>query len=96
MPMNKPEDFALKDETSEICCFCSNDDGSIKTCEDIFNGWVNYFMSVLQGYDKDFVEKIVRYNMNTNCPYRQGKNETILEWTMTTPEEFTEVMKHLK
>jgi len=79
MPMDKPEDFALKDETSEICCFCSNEDGSVKTCEEIFNGGVNYFMGVIKDHDKAFVEKIVRYNMNTNCPYREGKDEIVLK-----------------
>jgi hypothetical protein len=96
MPMSKPEDFALKDEASEVCCFCSNEDGSVKSCNEIFEGGVNYFMSVLKGYDKSFVEKIVRYNMNTNCPHRKGKDDAILKWEMASPEEFEEVMKRLE
>lgn len=95
MPMSKPEDFAEKNVNNEICCFCSNEDGSIKTCEEIFNSGVNYFMGIQNKYDKTFVEKIVRYNMNNNCPYWKGKNESILVGDMASEEEFIEIMNSL-
>lgn len=93
MPMSKKEDFAGGDENSKFCLYCVNADGSVKTCEEIFEGGVQFFMSKL-GDDRKMAEKATRKNMNMQS-YWQGKDCAILKGEMATDEEFAEVLKKL-
>jgi len=93
MPLNKKEDFAGGDENSKFCLYCVNADGSVKTCEEIFEGGVKFFMSQIGG-DRGLAERITRKNMNMQ-PYWQDKNCQILKGEMATDEEFAEAMKKL-
>jgi hypothetical protein len=93
MPLTKKEDFAGGDENSNFCQFCVNADGSVKSCEEIFEGGVQYFISEIGG-DRKTAEKITRKNMKGQ-PYWQGKDCEILKGEMATDEEFAEVFKKL-
>jgi len=93
MPLVKKDDFAGGDENAKFCLYCVNTDGSVKTCEEIFEGGVRYFMSQL-GNDRKMAEKIVRINM-TQLKYWQDKMSKILDGEMATDEEFAEVLKKL-
>ena len=93
MPLNKKEDFAGGDESSDFCIHCVNADGSVKSCEEIFSGGVEFFMSALSA-DRETAEKITRKNMS-RLPYWQGKDCPILQGEMAMDEEFAEVMKKL-
>ncbi|MFA7663017.1 MAG: zinc ribbon domain-containing protein [Patescibacteria group bacterium] len=91
MPLIKKEDFAGGDENAKFCLYCVNADGSVKTCEEIFEGGVQFFLNQI-GDDRNLAEKITRKNMNMQ-PYWQGKDCEILKGEMATDEEFAEVMK---
>ncbi|KKP24521.1 MAG: hypothetical protein SZ59_C0002G0367 [candidate division TM6 bacterium GW2011_GWF2_28_16] len=93
MPMSKKEDFALKDENSIFCLYCVNPDGSVKSCEEIFEGGVQFFMSQL-GSDRKMAEKVTRKNMNMQS-YWKDKNCSILKGEMATDEEFAKILKDL-
>ncbi|MCK9393512.1 MAG: zinc ribbon domain-containing protein [Candidatus Paceibacterota bacterium] len=93
MPLTKKEDFANGDENSNFCLYCVNEDGSVKSCEDIFEGGVQYFMSQL-GDDRALAEKMVRKNMS-QLPYWKDKNCDIMNGEMATDEEFAEVLKRI-
>jgi hypothetical protein len=93
MPMSKKEDFASGDEDSTFCLYCVNADGSVKTCEEIFEGGVQFFMGKL-GVDRKMAEKATRKNMNMQS-YWQGKDCAILKGEEATDEEFAEVLKKL-
>ncbi|MFA6354370.1 MAG: zinc ribbon domain-containing protein [Candidatus Paceibacterota bacterium] len=93
MPLNKKEDFAGGDENSKFCHFCVNADGSVKSCEEIFEGGVQYFLGQL-GDDRITAEKMTRKNMSKQ-PYWQGKDCPVLKGEMATDEEFAEVLKKL-
>lgn len=93
MPLLKKEDFAKGDENSDFCLYCVNADGSVKTCEEIFEGGVGYFMSQMEG-DREMAEKITRKNMNGQ-PYWKGKDCEVLKGEMATDEEFAEALKKL-
>jgi hypothetical protein len=45
MSMNEAEDFGNHDIMSEFCVNCMNRDGSIKSCEEIFERGVGLFMA---------------------------------------------------
>jgi hypothetical protein len=93
MPLINKKDFAGEDENADFCLYCVNTDGSVKTCEEIFEGGVQYFLSQLDG-DRSLAEKIVRKNMN-RLPYWHDKSQEILKGEMATDEEFADVMKKL-
>ena len=93
MPLSKKEDFANGDENSNFCLFCVNADGNVKSCEEIFEGGVQFFLGQLGG-DRNMAEKIVRKNMN-QLPYWQGKECEALKGEMVTDEEFNEILKKL-
>jgi hypothetical protein len=93
MPLTKKEDFAGGDENSKFCLYCVNAEGNVKTCEEIFEGGVQYFMSNV-GNDRKIAERITRKNMSAQ-PYWKGKDCAILKGEMATNEEFAEVMKKL-
>jgi hypothetical protein len=90
MPLEKKEDFALGDENSDFCTYCVNADGGVKSCEEIFEGGVNFFMSKLGG-DKVTAEKMVRKNMSQQ-PYWLGKECECLKGEMATDDEFADTM----
>ena len=93
MPMNKKEDFALEDENSKFCLYCVNEDGNVKSCEEIFEGGVQFFMSKLDG-DRELAQKLTRKNMNMQS-YWQDKECDILKGEIATDEEFSEMLKKL-
>jgi hypothetical protein len=93
MPMSKKEDFALGDEKSEFCLYCVNPDGSVKSCEEIFEGGVQFFMNTLGG-DRKLAEKVTRKNM-TMQSYWKDKDCAVLKGEMTTDEQFAQILKKL-
>ena len=94
MPLSEPAHFAKGDEKSPFCLYCVNEDGSVKTGQEIFEGGVQYFMTQV-GDDRALAERITRKNMNMQ-PYWQGKNEPVLQGEQATDEEFTELMKKME
>lgn len=93
MPLLKKEDFAGGNENSEFCLYCVDEKGNVKSCEEIFEGGVNFFLSQL-GDDRVLAEKVVRRNMNS-LSYWQNKGCAILEGDMVTDEEFQAIMQKL-
>lgn len=93
MPLIKKEDFANGDENALFCIYCVNPDGSVKSCEEIFESGVQYFISQI-GDDREMAVKMTRKNMSA-LPYWQGNKCDILQGEMATDEEFTEVLKKI-
>jgi hypothetical protein len=91
MSLVKAEDHGLGDEVIETCVYCTNEDGTVKSATEIFNGGVDFFVQSA-GVERDFAERIVRKNMVENCPYWQERDEEILKGEKATNEEFAEVM----
>lgn len=93
MPLVKKEDFANGDESSQFCLYCVKEDGTAKSCEEIFRGGVDFFMQML-GSDKALAERITRRNM-ASLPYWQNQECDALKGDMATDEEFDAAMKKL-
>ncbi|KKR37130.1 MAG: hypothetical protein UT69_C0010G0009 [Candidatus Yanofskybacteria bacterium GW2011_GWE1_40_10] len=83
MPLTKKEDFDNGDENSNFCLYCVNTDGSVKSCEEIFEGGVQFFMTQIEG------------DRMGELSYWRDKNCEVLKGEMATDEEFAEVMKKL-
>jgi hypothetical protein len=93
MPLEKKEDFAGGDVKSPFCRYCVNDDGSVKSCEKIFEGGARFFMGNI-GADRKMAEKATRKNMN-RLSYWKNKDCAVLQGEEATDEEFAEIMKKL-
>jgi hypothetical protein len=93
MPLNKKEDFAGGDENAKFCLYCVKEDGTIKSCEEIFEGGVQFFLSKI-GDNRELAEKITRKNMN-QLPYWKEKDCAVLKGEMASDEEFAEILKKL-
>jgi len=93
MSMDQEEDFGNHDITSEFCVNCMNRDGSIQSCEEIFERGVGLFMAKTWA-NNILAEKIVRKNMR-KLQYRQGGNE-ILEGPIATDDDFAELLQRMQ
>lgn len=94
MPLINKADFSLGDENSDFCQYCTNQDGSPKSCQEIFDGGVEFFLQALGG-DRLMAEKITRKNMR-QLAYWQGKNCPVLEGEEATEAEFQEALAKLQ
>jgi len=93
MPLTKKEDFAQGNENALFCLYCVKEDGEPKSCQEVFEGGVQYFMGQLGG-DRQKAEKVVRKNMN-QLPYWKAKDCELLKGEMVTDEEFEEILNKL-
>ena len=44
MPMEKAEDYGAADLNNKYCKHCTDENGNLKSREDIREGWVNFVM----------------------------------------------------
>lgn len=93
MPLINQEDYACGDKNAKFCVYCTNADGSPKSCAEIFEGGVQFFMTTL-GQDRNLAEKITRKNMRA-LPYWKNNTCTCLQGEVATDAEFAEVLKKL-
>ena len=52
MPMTKPEDFAMKDETKDYCLYCARPDGSMQSYPEKLEGTARFLMKT-QGLEEN-------------------------------------------
>lgn len=93
MPLVHKEDFAGGDSSSVCCVHCVGTDGRVKSCEEIFEGGVRFFMAQL-GLDRSLAERATRKNMKMQ-PYWQGKDLAPLRGEVSSDAEFLEVLRKL-
>jgi len=93
MPLIEKEDFAGGDENAKFCLHCVDENGSVKSCQEIFEGGVQFFLSQIGG-ERKMAEKITRKNMK-GLKYWQDKDCSILQGETATDEEFIEALKKL-
>ena len=93
MPMEKNEDFGRSNPSYDTCVYCTNEDGTVKSCEEIFEGGVNFFMGAIGG-SRLQAEKITRKNMAA-LPLWKDRHFSILDGESATDEEFAEALAKL-
>lgn len=94
MPLNSPEDYSQGDINSQFCLHCTDQNGKIKSCQEIFQGGINFFINAI-GASTQETERLVRKNMNS-LPYWQDNPCKCLEGEESTNEEFQAAIKKLK
>jgi hypothetical protein len=63
MPLEKEEDVKAQTEKGPICEYCLGTDGKVKSCEEVFEDGVQFFMNSVPGVDRELAEKVTRKNM---------------------------------
>ncbi|MBW1723446.1 MAG: zinc ribbon domain-containing protein [Deltaproteobacteria bacterium] len=66
MPMEKPEDFPMGDESKDYCVHCARPDGTMKSYEEALAG-MTQFMVRTQGLDESVAQDAAR-NMMAKLP----------------------------
>lgn len=93
MPLNDEHASARSKINPDFCQFCTNQDGSVKSCEEIFEGGVAFFMTHLGG-DRAIAERVTRKNMKS-LPYWHGNQSAVLNGPEATDEEFAAILAKL-
>lgn len=86
MPMTSPEMFGNMDPSSKTCVYCTNPDGSVKACSEIFEGGVQFFLQHV-GNDRGLAERLTRKNMQ-NLPLWQDSQDPCLQGEVASETEF--------
>ena len=94
MPLMQLEDYAGGDQNSLSCVYCTDEDGQIKSCDEIFEGGVQFFVSAT-GSSREEAEKLVRKNMRA-LPYWQDKATACLNGAIATDIEFQNALEKIK
>jgi hypothetical protein len=94
MPLDRKELIGLKTDQGHFCVHCVDENKKVRSCEEIFEGGVQFFMSAVPNVDRNFAEKITRKNMS-GLKYWQGGNYPCLNGEKATDDEFQEVLQIL-
>lgn len=94
MPFCDASNFGLETEGETFCIHCVTEDKKVKSCKEIFEGGVAFFMSLDSNFSRSFIEKCVRRNM-LNLPYWKNENDPCLSGDVATEEEFNQVLAKL-
>ncbi len=95
MPLDNKEDIWTEIKQWPVCFFCINEDKTVKTCEEIFEWWVDFFEESVPWADRELAEKIVRRNMCNLCFWDWHESECLI-WEQATDEEFQEAIASLQ
>ncbi len=93
MPLIGKDDYAGGDPNAAYCVHCVNEDGSVKACEEVFEGGVQFFMQAT-GADRASAERITRRNMRQQPHWADAKSG-VLEGEAATDGEFAEALRKL-
>lgn len=94
MPLEDPKDIGGEIEDGPVCVHCATPEGKVKSCEEVFEGGVQFFMHAVAGTERVLAERLTRKNMKM-LPYWQKNGGACLEGTEASEEEFVEAMGKL-
>lgn len=86
MPLEDQQWIGLETEEQLFCIHCIDEEKNVKSCEEIFQGGVAYFLSADANATREFAEKLTRTVMN-NLPYWQDQPNEILSGEKLTAAE---------
>jgi len=94
MPLDDPSQIGCEVADGTVCVHCSTPDGQVKSCEEIFEGGVQFFMGAVPGANRALAEKLTRKNMK-NLPYWQKNACSCLDGEEASDEEFSQASQNL-
>ena len=94
MPLMKPDEKGCDTKDGPVCVHCARPEGGIKSCEEIFEGGVAFFLSATGSTDRILAEKLVRKTMN-GLSYWQKHPCSCLKGEQASDAEFAAAMAQL-
>jgi len=94
MPLESPAVVGAELEKGPACVHCVTSEGTLKSCEEIFNGGVEFFLSSAGLTDRALAERVTRKNMKLQPAWQEG-TFACLDGVEATDEEFEAVMAKL-
>ena len=95
MPLDTEDVIGVETDNESFCIHCVNADKEVKPCEEIFEGGVQFFMSLDSSVTRNFAEKLVRKNMR-QLSYWQNREDLCLSGETATDEEFNSIVAKLQ
>ena len=95
MPLESEELIGKREKENYFCIHCVDENGEVKSCEEVFKECVDFFISQFPDMDKEVAERITRKNMST-LNYWKKDNSDCLIGDVSTDEEFNEILSKLK
>ena len=95
MPLDTEDVIGVETDNESFCIHCVNADKEVKPCEEIFEGGVQFFMSLDSSVTRNFAEKLVRKNMR-QLFYWQNRVDLCLSGETATDEEFQSILSKLQ
>ena len=94
MPLNDPAEIGGELEEGSVCMHCATADGKVKSCTEVFEGGVQFFLGALTEANRDLAERLTRKNMN-RLPYWQKHPDVCLDGPEASEQEFADALAQL-
>jgi hypothetical protein len=95
MPLHDPELVGAQTDDGPACVYCTSEDGKLLSCEEVFEGGVEFFLEAIPDIDEELAERLVRRNMKS-LAYWQTHPDECLEGPSSSDDEFAEAMSMLE
>ncbi|WP_346354743.1 zinc ribbon domain-containing protein [Azotosporobacter soli] len=95
MPLENETLIGLEKDDQSFCAYCVNEEKTVKSCEEIFEGGVQFFLSLDPSFTRSFAEKNVRKNMHS-LPYWKNNTAPCLQGEIASDEEFAQILARLQ
>ncbi|MDD5102849.1 MAG: zinc ribbon domain-containing protein [Candidatus Peribacteraceae bacterium] len=94
MPLMQPAEKGCDTKDGPVCIHCAKPEGGMKSCEEVFEGGVAFFVSATGTEDRSLAERLVRKTMN-GLPYWKNHPSSCLKGEQASDEEFAAAMAKL-
>ena len=95
MPLDDESLIGLRQDKASFCIYCVTAEKQVKSCAEIFEGGVQFFMSLDPTFSRAFAEKNVRKNM-LSLDYWQGNTADCLSGEVASDEDFALILARLQ
>ena len=86
MPLDSGDLLKLKKDGHCFCIYCVDENNEVKSCEEIFEDGVKFFMESIPNITRDIAEKVTRKNM-TSLVYWKEDSSSCLSGDVVTDED---------
>jgi len=94
MPLADESVLGAEVPQGAVCVHCVSEDGRVKSCVEVFEGGVMFFIGAVPNMERDLAEKLTRKNMKS-LPYWQENGDECLDGEIATEEEFVDALNKL-
>ncbi|MDD5623549.1 MAG: zinc ribbon domain-containing protein [Candidatus Peribacteraceae bacterium] len=94
MPLSDPKEIGCEVKDGPVCIHCTQPGGGVKSCEEVFEGGVAFFLSATKSQDRSLAERLVCKNMR-GLPHWNNNPCPCLKGAVASDEEFASALAQL-